>query len=83
MVFRTRGGDKRDRTADLLNAMAHVIQNEIDNRHISLKNRKYWNYCTHLLDENPMIPMPDILIQVRIQVRIAFLHQCAGFAHGE
>ena len=70
MVFRTRGGDKRDRTADLLNAMAHVIQNEIDNRHISLKNRKYWNYCTHLLDENPIIPMPDILIQVRIQVWI-------------
>ena len=24
MVFRTRGGDKRDRTADLLNAKAHL-----------------------------------------------------------
>ena len=70
MVFRTRGGDKRDRTADLLNAMAHVVQKSIDKPHISLKNKEYWNYCTQILDVNPMIPMPDILIQVRIQVWI-------------
>ena len=70
MVFRTRGGDKRDRTADLLNAMAHLVQKSIDKPHISLKNKKYWNYCTQILDENPMIPMPDNLIQVRIQVWI-------------
>ena len=70
MVFRTRGGDKRDRTADLLNAMAHVIQNAIDNPQINLKNKKYWKYCTQLLDWNPMIPMTDNLIQVRIQVWI-------------
>ena len=25
MVFRTRGGDKRDRTADLLNAMGSIV----------------------------------------------------------
>ena len=70
MVFRTRGGDKRDRTEEALNAMAHVVQKSIDKPHISLKNKKYWNYCTQLLDENPIIPMPDILIQVRIQVWI-------------
>ena len=58
------GGDKRDRTAEALNAMAHVVQKSIDKPHISLKNKKYWNYCTQLLDENPIIPMPDILIQV-------------------
>ena len=50
MVFRTRGGDKRDRTAEALNAMAHVIQNAIDNPQINLKNKKYWKYCTQLLD---------------------------------
>ena len=44
------GGDKRDRTADLLNAMAHVMQNTMDNPHIPLKNKKYWKYCTQLLD---------------------------------
>ena len=66
--FQHFGGDKQDRTAEALNAMAHVIQNAIDNPHISLKNKKYWNYFTKLLDRNPMIPMPDILIQVRIQV---------------
>ena len=70
MVFNTFGGDKRDRTVEALNAMAHVVQKSIDKPHISLKNKKYWNYCTQLLDENPIIPMPDILIQVRIQVRI-------------
>ena len=70
MAFRTRGGDKWDRTAEALNAMAHVVQKSIDKPNISLKNKKYWNYCTQLLDENPIIPMPDILIQVRIQVRI-------------
>ena len=44
------GGDKRDRTADLLNAMAHVMQNAMDNPHISLNNKKYWKHCTQLLD---------------------------------
>ena len=83
MKFGVFGGDKRDRTAEALNAMAHVVQKSIDKPHISLKNKKYWNYCTQLLDENPIIPMPDILIQVRIQVRIAFRHQCAGFAYSE
>ena len=49
MVFRTRGGDKRDRTAEALNAMAHLVQKSIDKPHISMKNgnigtiaRKYW-----------------------------------------
>ena len=50
MVFNTFGGDKRDRTADLLNAMAHVMQNAMDNPHISLNNKKYWKHCTQLLD---------------------------------
>ena len=43
------GGDKRDRTADLLNAMAHVTQKTIDKLSIFLKAgntgtivRKYW-----------------------------------------
>ena len=83
MVFRTRGGDKQGRSAEALNAMAHVVQKSIDKPHISLKNKEYWNYYTKMLDKNPMIPMPDILIQVRIQVRIAFRHQCAGFAYSE
>ena len=48
--FEVFGGDKRDRTAEALNAMAHVIQNAIDNPQINLKNKKYWKYCTQLLD---------------------------------
>ena len=50
LFVRPFGGDKRDRTADLLNAMAHVMQNAMDNPHISLNNKKYWKHCTQLLD---------------------------------
>ena len=44
------GGDKRDRTADLLNAMAHLVQKSIDKPHVTPKNKKYWKYCTQLLE---------------------------------